>query len=232
MKHARSRSVAVAVLASALCLLTLAAPPAWWTERNVLTPGGAPDDYAVANQGQLKHIASQAASEMNEKLSPGGAGTAINTLVGNWRNSRPDAPPSDDYAGLNQGQLKHVAKLFYDRLFDVGYTGAPLQPGRKYPWTDSTSDDDSYALVNIGQLKFVFSFTVPTSGPGAPGDTDGDGLPDAWELNYWSNLQYGPNDDPDGDGVTNFTEYLLGRNPTKAAIVASGDQVNMVIWRP
>ena len=44
-------------------------------------------------------------------------------------------------------------------------------------------------------------------------DSDGDGLPDGWEQAYLLTLQYGANDDPDGDGVCNREEYRLGTNP-------------------
>jgi hypothetical protein len=47
-------------------------------------------------------------------------------------------------------------------------------------------------------------------------DTDGDGLPDSWEMQYFGNLAQGPNDDPDGDGFTNLQEYQAGTNPTNA----------------
>lgn len=46
-------------------------------------------------------------------------------------------------------------------------------------------------------------------------DTDADTLPDAWERQYFSNLTYSPNDDPDGDGLSNYQEYLDGTDPTK-----------------
>ena len=44
-------------------------------------------------------------------------------------------------------------------------------------------------------------------------DTDGDGLPDAWETD---NGVQDPNLDKDGDGMTNREEYLSGTNPSDA----------------
>lgn len=49
----------------------------------------------------------------------------------------------------------------------------------------------------------------------ATDDYDVDGLPDCWELTYWPSIySYGPNDDPDVDGVRNLDEYLEGTDPT------------------
>lgn len=46
-------------------------------------------------------------------------------------------------------------------------------------------------------------------------DADGDGLPDAWERLLAQQMgldqgQIGPNDDSDGDGISNLDEYLAG----------------------
>jgi hypothetical protein len=53
-------------------------------------------------------------------------------------------------------------------------------------------------------------------------DSDGDGLPDAWELQYFGNLNQTANGDPDGDGLTNLQEYQQGRNPTVNATTNEG----------
>ena len=45
-------------------------------------------------------------------------------------------------------------------------------------------------------------------------DTDLDGLLDAWELQFFGDLTQGPNDDPDGDGITNLDEFNGGNDPT------------------
>jgi hypothetical protein len=48
----------------------------------------------------------------------------------------------------------------------------------------------------------------------APLDSNGNGLPDAWETTYGVT---DPNADDDGDGRSNFEEYYDGTNPTNAA---------------
>jgi hypothetical protein len=55
---------------------------------------------------------------------------------------------------------------------------------------------------------------------GGPSDVDGDGLPDAWEYQYFgstSAARGGPGDDPDGDGCNNRGEWIAGTSPLDAA---------------
>jgi hypothetical protein len=44
-------------------------------------------------------------------------------------------------------------------------------------------------------------------------DSDLDGLADDWELRYFGDLSARPEEDADGDGFSNFTEFALGTHP-------------------
>jgi type VI protein secretion system component Hcp len=71
-------------------------------------------------------------------------------------------------------------------------------------------DDISQPLI----ANYDFRSQTGSEGVGTNPDTDGDGLPDAWEAAY--GLVVGINDanaDKDGDGLTNIQEYQLGTNP-------------------
>lgn len=46
-------------------------------------------------------------------------------------------------------------------------------------------------------------------------DTDSDGLPDDWELRYFTDLSESPGGDPDGDGINTGMELSLGTNPAE-----------------
>ena len=196
-----------------------------------MTTGQPADDYAVANIGQLKQIATQAAAEMNTKLPAPGAGSAVNGLVAAWvaAPAPPPAPPRDDYAALNLGQLKAVAKPFYDRLAELGYTGQPLLPGQYYPWTGVGAED--YALANIGQMKNVFKFSfVGVVFDAYKADTDLDGIPSGWEVEHGLN----PSDPADASAIVNG---LTNRELFQQSLAAGGDplqanSVGLLIYTP
>jgi hypothetical protein len=224
--------------------------PDWWFERDVIVrkPSeinnldpqwplhyNAPDDFGVANIGQLKLIASKAAEEMETLLPAPGAGSAIHSLLAGWDPGL-GGVDRDDYAVLNQGQLKYVAKLFYDRLADFGYSGPPLFGGALYPWThgsapEATADDDSYAAVNLGQLKHVFSFVPAAAVP--LDDSDGDGLPDDWEVQHFGSISAETGaSNRDGDSLSNLAEFLVGSNPNSSDDTTSPVSFNLLVTSP
>jgi hypothetical protein len=231
----------VCLLAGAAWLLAAnqiwvhATTPGWWVARGV-TSGTAQDDYALANQGQVKNIATAAMSEMDAVLSgTGGAGAAIHALVDAWQTPGPE---TDDYARVNLGQLKNVAKLVYDRFAEVAIPGTTA-PAYHYPWTEASVDDEDFSLLNVGQLKRVFDFDL------ANPDRDGDGLNDLVELIFtgtdpWnadSNGNGVPDgeEDADGDGINNISELAFGLNPAvnnsaqaDAGAVFTYDRLNRV----
>ena len=49
--------------------------------------------------------------------------------------------------------------------------------------------------------------------PSDPNDTDGDGLPDSWEMAHFGNLDQTATGDPDGDGFNNLAEFNAGTDP-------------------
>ncbi|MBI4659155.1 MAG: VCBS repeat-containing protein [Verrucomicrobia bacterium] len=74
--------------------------------------------------------------------------------------------------------------------------------------TFSYRDANYYKMGGAGDSKF---------------NCDGDSLPDVWERNYFGNLGYAANDNPDQDSRTNLQEYqdgtdpsIAGQNPTLA----------------
>ncbi|MCP4746645.1 MAG: hypothetical protein GY874_10980 [Desulfobacteraceae bacterium] len=51
---------------------------------------------------------------------------------------------------------------------------------------------------------------------------DNDGLLNNWEMEKFGDLTRNPNDDEDGDGLTNIKEYTLGTHPAKKDTEADG----------
>lgn len=124
--------------------------PSWWYSYNVVTaPPRSTNDFAAANQGQLKWIASQAQRAMadTDRWRPGQAEeAAITNMVAAF-------PATGNYRGVNIGQVKRVASPFYDWLLREEAVENP-------PWLNAAATND-YGAVNIGQLKNVFSFDIP-----------------------------------------------------------------------
>ena len=76
--------------------------------------------------------------------------------------------------------------------------------------------DESPGLTGqVSQVELILH------GPALAADTDGDGLADSWEITHFGNLLAGPQDDPDGDGLSNAAEQALGLDPWVADVDAT-----------
>lgn len=161
--------------------------PLWWIEHSVVDLSKPVSNRSPLNQGQLKHVASAAKAYLDAKfdLSSGdwnaaygnseldiGANPFANGLMD------PGSSPSNS-APVNLGQLKYIAKGFYNILatealknngsvavpynIHKGLLLAGLEPtrintGSIYPWDSFGFTASNYSPAVIGQLKFLFSF--------------------------------------------------------------------------
>jgi hypothetical protein len=185
-------TVALSALTIIPILVLATTPPSWWLQRGVTAVDGngnplPADDFAVANQGQVKQMATQAYAEFQQVFSnipggigntqgPSGTGYRLTTLINGFNAEigvTPPAPATDDFAAINLGQLKTIAQPFYDRLIELHILTA-------YPWANSGTAPDDYSIANLGQLKNMFAFDFTTS-------SANDGIPDWWKLVYGLN---------------------------------------------
>ena len=71
----------------------------------------------------------------------------------------------------------------------------------------------SYEIA--GRFGYTDSISVTTNQPSGL-LSDGDSLPDSWELFYFGGLDEVDSGDADADGLDNLAEYLAGTDPTNA----------------
>ena len=73
--------------------------------------------------------------------------------------------------------------------------------------------------ANCGWISLSNAFAYVQTDTISPGALDTNGLPIAWELTYFGHTGVDPNADPDGDGSSNFQEYLAGTDPNNPSNV-------------
>ncbi len=75
------------------------------------------------------------------------------------------------------------------------------------------------AFTAMCVLAAVLALLTFERAAAAPGDSDNDSLPDAWEMTYFANLAQTDTGDTDSDGYSNLAEYNNGTDPTTAEVL-------------
>jgi subtilisin-like proprotein convertase family protein len=73
-------------------------------------------------------------------------------------------------------------------------------------WTVFFSDESADATGSVQSVSLIIEGVAIV-------DSDADGLDDRWELAHLGSLNFGPQDDPDGDGYSNAREQIMGTEP-------------------
>jgi parallel beta-helix repeat protein len=84
-------------------------------------------------------------------------------------------------------------------------------PNDPTEWVDT--DGDGYG-DNCDYFKFDPEKWLP-EGSDKYIDSDEDGIPDIWEIEFFGTLFFSPDNDSDGDSLTNLEEFKKGTDPTR-----------------
>ncbi len=148
-------------------------------------------------------------------------------LVGPWRGKL-----------ANEGETVELVKPGQPQV--SGNSGPPYVSWVPVDWVSYSSDAPWPSAAN--GTGFSLQRVMPSAYGNAPGhwcaiaptpgavnipdslDSDGDGLPDVWEILHGLNPfvgadQDGPDGDPDGDGLTNMQEYDANTEPQSATLL-------------
>jgi hypothetical protein len=103
-------------------------------------------------------------------------------------------------------------------------TWTPAQMEAAYNW-QFVHDDGSFGIHNTAYAVGLLKASIADLN----GDANNDGLPDAWQIQYFGSANSpnaAPNASPAGDGVPNWLKYSLGLDPMVAGVVVP----NGVVW--
>ncbi|MFA6289349.1 MAG: S8 family serine peptidase [Opitutaceae bacterium] len=100
----------------------------------------------------------------------------------------------------------------YEWTFGDGSVANGMQVSHTY-LTGGTFTVTLKITDGIGATGSASRTIVVAPGPPPPEDSDGNGLPDAWENLWFNQIGVNPNADADGDGYSNLQEYVMGTNP-------------------
>jgi hypothetical protein len=192
--------------------LVLAASIAWASAATTIDPAS-PYAYG-ANLGWLNCAADTANGAVIGEYVCSGSIYAQN--IG-WI-SLGDASPADQIYyqntgtdfGVNHDGLGNLRGYAYGA--NIGWVNFESQGAPRVDLRSGILSGHVYS-ANCGWISLSNAVAHVRTATIAPGQRDSNGFPIAWELLYFSQLGIDPNMDSDGDGMTNWQEYLAGTNP-------------------
>jgi hypothetical protein len=131
-----------------------------------------------------------------------------------WRHSNTHSATVQLY--LDQGTLPDLSLISPYAIWQSsgGADSQLIQFLYGWPWVTN----QNYYFLATNTSASAQSLTIRMDGRNAVSDdSDGDGLPDGWEILHFGNLAQDGADDTDGDGIDNATELAEGTNPANAA---------------
>jgi Divergent InlB B-repeat domain len=146
----------------------------------------------------------------------------VHDPVGNLTSASPSGGGAPSFLSAPQAELLESNSV-------ATFSAVASGPGLSYQWFSNGvailgATGDSLIVANLpligtnlGNFSVVVSnaYGAVTSAPATLWtDSNGNGIPDWWELYYFGNLNQPALGDYDGDGVDNLDEYLEGTDPT------------------
>ncbi len=156
-------------------------------------------------------------------------GTSSYTLTFDDPGNLPQAPVLGyiaDHAGVEGQQLGFlveasdpngtVPKLTAEAL-PAGATLTDSGNGSAvFDWTPNSGQAGTYTITFKASDGVLSSTRRAVVSIHSLGDSDGDGLPDSWEMAHFGTLDRDGTGDFDGDGISDLDEFLNGTDPERA----------------
>ena len=120
-------------------------------------------------------------------------------------------PNGNGVAGTSYAPLKTNVNVVAGTQSSFNWTG--LTASRTYDWYVTIADEVGDFCTST---EWIFKTSSSYTGFAPVTDSNKNGLPDDWEAKFGVS---DPNADNDGDGQSNYAEYIANTDPTKASSV-------------